>query len=308
MPEWTPYGFDLARIGDDMRGPKELTVVHHVAHVAQARTYLADGRIPATQIYDESRLRGSSTHVAWLSANTWGPGSLYGNVQFSFSWTDLIDGRDLYWVEPMQAYNPTAYRLLVTDRDMRGSNIVQPYDAERDEGPIRLHKGRWYWNGNFTSEFMLETTLNLDSCTDFDFIKHREDRCRLHGSACPDRKTPTFEIGGRVVATLLGNRLHQIDHILEIPISPQRPLHRSIYEGLSGIVLKFKFDTKFESRGDRPPSLRALARRVLKHYGNDQSEQALTIASEFRSWEEFKTGLERLVDEHFGMNDFALID
>lgn len=63
----------------------ELTTVRHVVHVPFARRIVEDGRIKAGLVYDESRLNKSRISVAWVSANTWGPGSIYGTVEFQFA-------------------------------------------------------------------------------------------------------------------------------------------------------------------------------------------------------------------------------
>src|SRR5450755_4335781 len=36
-----------------------------------------------------------------VAANTWGPGSIYGTVEFQFAWATLVAGRNIYWVEAM---------------------------------------------------------------------------------------------------------------------------------------------------------------------------------------------------------------
>ena len=54
--------------------------------------------------------------------NTWATGSIYGNVQFAFHWRNQIRRRHCYWVEPMTAYSPKAYRILLTERDLSQSN------------------------------------------------------------------------------------------------------------------------------------------------------------------------------------------
>lgn len=161
-PEWTPYRI---RIPEATRRRSRdgiiLETVHHVVHVPTARRILEDNRLRAGLIYDESRLNRSRMCVTWVSANTWGPGSIYGNVQFSFAWSDLIRDRRVYWVEAMPDYSPRAYRLLLTDRDLSASRHVTPYDPASDEGPLRERDGVWYWNGNYTSEFMIDADLPL---------------------------------------------------------------------------------------------------------------------------------------------------
>jgi hypothetical protein len=172
MPEWTPYRIKLPAASSSRPGDAAiLDIVRHVVHVPEARRILEDGVLRAGLVYDESRLNRSRTCVTWLSANTWGPGSIYGNVEFCFAWEDVIRDRNVYWVETMTAYSPSAYRLLITDRDLDGSRHVTPYDPSSDRGPLRERDGKWYWNPNYTSEFMVDTDLRLRRCSEFGFIE-----------------------------------------------------------------------------------------------------------------------------------------
>jgi hypothetical protein len=184
QPEWLRYRIRIPH--STRRHPRDglvLDTVHHVAHVPMARRILEDGRVRAGLVYDESRLNQSRKCVAWASANTWAEGSLYGNVQFTFAWLDILKARQIYWVEEMPDYRPSAYRLLLTDRNLGASRNVIPYDPATDKGPLRERDGVWYWNGTYTSEFMIESDLPLRRCTSVSFIKHKRNICRLHGSS-----------------------------------------------------------------------------------------------------------------------------
>ncbi len=135
-----------------------------MVHVPEARRILEDERIKAGLVHDESRLKSSRVCVTWLSANTWRYGSIYGNVQFTFDWRSIVKGRRVYWVEAMEGYKPAAYRFLLTDRDLTGSSYVKSYDPEIDNGPLKQKGSKWYWNGKYTSEFMIDEDLLLKKC------------------------------------------------------------------------------------------------------------------------------------------------
>src|SRR5689334_424834 len=107
--EWERFRFNL-----DLER-HELSTVRHIAHVPAARRIIEDGRIRAGLVYDESRLNKSRISVAWVSANSWALGSIYGTVEFQFSWADIVAGQNIYWVEAM-AYRPPAFRLLLSKR------------------------------------------------------------------------------------------------------------------------------------------------------------------------------------------------
>ena len=205
MPaEWDRFKFEIGK-GDS----NELTTVRHVAHVPSARRIMEDKQIRAGLVYDESRLNRSRINVAWVSANTWGPGSIYGTVEFQFSWADLVANQKIYWVEAMP-YKPNAYRLLLTKRDVPRGLIV-PYDPAKDEGPLRLKDGKYHWNGACTSEFMIEEDLSLGRCIGLDFVMHHESYCRPFGSACEDRQhRPTPQrTGGRLLSFTLAKQTVQ---------------------------------------------------------------------------------------------------
>ena len=135
--EWEAYACRIPAPGDsrfDRSACSTLSQVYHVAHVADACRIIEDGRIKAGLIGDDSRLRRTRTSVCWLSANYWTPGSIYGAIQFTFRWEDIIRDREFYWVEVMDYPNP-AYRFLITDRDLSGASLLRPYDPATARGP-----------------------------------------------------------------------------------------------------------------------------------------------------------------------------
>ena len=76
----------------------QFDTVYHIAHIPQAQRIIQDGRITAGLIYDKSKLNSSRLPVSWLSANHWANGSIYGNVAFGFHWSEVLAGRQIYWV------------------------------------------------------------------------------------------------------------------------------------------------------------------------------------------------------------------
>lgn len=177
MSEWSAYRIRFPNNSDwqsdwQTEEGRVLETVYHVAHAKSACRILEDGYLKAGLVRDESRLNESRIAVTWLSANTWANGSIYGNVQFSFSWANQVANRRFYWVEAMHSYKIPAYRILITDRDLSESKYVKPYDPLTDEGPLREGAGVWYWNGACTSEFLIERDIFLEQCTGFDFITH----------------------------------------------------------------------------------------------------------------------------------------
>lgn len=309
-PEWTSYRIDIP--GTSRHHAREGTIletVHHVVHVPTARRILEDNRLRAGLIYDESRLNRSRMCVTWVSANTWAQGSIYGNVQLSFAWSDLIRDRRVYWVEAMPDYSPPAYRLLLTDRDLSASRYLTPYDPASDKGPLRERDGVWYWNGTYTSEFMIDSDLPLRRCTGLAFINHRPDRCRLNGSSCTDRTAPPYRTGGRVLAFLLGNDLHAVDRVLKTPVAPRRrrPLSDAVDVGIDGILRALgNKKSRFAGGISRPASRQAVLRGALALYGADCKAEAQELISLLKSSDIFEKALTEIINDHFGITDWTL--
>jgi hypothetical protein len=120
MPDWDQYRI---RRGEEV----EMTTVRHIAQLPTATRIIEDDRIKSGLIYDQSVLNRSRISVVWLSANTWANGSMYGTIAFGFPWADIVDGQNIYWAEAITEYNPTAFRFLLSKRDVT-SRHVQPYD------------------------------------------------------------------------------------------------------------------------------------------------------------------------------------
>ena len=308
MAEWDPYACNLPKkTGITLNPSPELREVHHVAHVSGARRIPEDGCIRSGLIYDESRLNKSRLCVSWVSANTWANGSIYGTVQFTFDWDTVLDDRNIYWVEVMTDYSPTAYRLLLTDRDLSKSKYVTPYDPAKDNGPLRRQKGKWYWNGEYTSEFMVEADLSLSDCTSLQFVKHHPNICRIRGSACTDKGATIDRTGGRVLAFILGAGSHHADHALLN--EDETDLHfwgRGAITGLWGALARK--EEWFSGGLKKGESRKAVLRGALSLYARDQREEARALSSLLSSQDVFETALAEIIAEHFGWDDYTLPD
>jgi hypothetical protein len=308
--EWLPYGIKIPKASGFRPGDgRILDKVYHVVHAPTSCHIFQEGRLKAGLIYDESVLRKSRIAVTWLSANTWGPGSIYGNVQFAFSWAEQIEGRSFYWVEAMTNYSPKAYRILATKRDLSWSKYVKPYDPSADKGPLRRSGNDWYWNDQFTSEFMIEGDIDLADCTDFDFITHNDRICRLTGSSCPDMAAPTHRIGARVIAFLLGNSLHSIDHVLKrrSRFDPESELSDAVELGIDGIIRALGARSDWFGGALRSTqSGMAVLRGALALYGNGKRKAARELVAVLYSRKTFEKALTALVNEHFGITRWTI--
>jgi hypothetical protein len=296
MPaEWDRFKFAI--------GPNnELTTVRHVAHVPVARRIVEDGWIRAGLVYDNSRLNRSRIGVVWVSANTGGPGSIYGTVEFQFAWPDLVASQKIYWVEAMTNY-PNAYRLLLSKRDIQ-SELIMPYDPEKDEGPLRFKDGRYYWNGAYTSEFMIEDDLSLNQCAGLDFVQHHAQYCQPLGDGCEDRQNrpPPPRTGGRMLAFVLGHGLHVLDNHLKPPGAKLSWTKLDIsYEGLKvRLLAQVKFAGPISADGQ----CQDVVRGSLALYGLDQVDQARRLLALISSKDNFTTALKAIVRAHFDDPDW----
>ena len=303
-PEWNRYSCDIPErdIDSSSRACIELSEVHHVVHVPEARRILEDGRIKASLVHDESRLDRSRLPVAWLSANTWAYGSIYGSVQFTFDWDRIIEGRKVYWVEAMD-YRPPAYRLLLSERGPTDSSLVQTYDPENDDGPLKHKNGTWYWNGNYTSEFMVEADLPLGQCQEIEFIRHN-DRCR-RGSSCPEKGDTGQKSSRRVLAFILGNAVHTADGALWPAESDNSwKVNYCINEIWRALGSKPEW---FTGGIKKPASRQAVLRGALALYGSDQQEAARDLIALLASQETFGEALRDIVAMHFDRSDYKLL-
>jgi hypothetical protein len=209
MSEWKKYGLNdgKSKLSDDAQ---KLETVYHIVHARICRRILEDEKMRAGIIGDESILKTSRIAVVWTSANYWHNGSIYGGVRFGLNWKKLVRDRNIYWVEAREYRNP-AYRLLITERDLSNDKRLQAYDPETDDGPLRKIDETWYWNGRYTSEFMIDQDIPLSKVASFDFVGHA--KCR-ESRSCNEEKVGHQSTGGQVMSFILGNGIHGLDKVL----------------------------------------------------------------------------------------------
>ncbi len=207
-PEWKRYAVGEPSKRANWTNPDccPFESVHHICHVGDAFRMLEDGRIRSSLIWDQSRLNNTRTCVSWLSPNHWANGSFYGNIEFHFDWRDLIEKKEFFWVEAIE-YNPHAFRILITDKEQVGD--LERYPVESGKGPLFFDKAsdQWFWNGNFTGEFMLDEDLPLRRATKIGFCGHHPNICRKDGRACGDRDLKWNEAGAQLIAKAIGQEV-----------------------------------------------------------------------------------------------------
>jgi hypothetical protein len=277
----------------------ELDTVRHIVHVPTARRILEDRKIEAGLVYDESRLNRSRISVSWVSANTWVSGSIYGTVELQFNW-NTVDGNKIYWVEAMEQYKPTAYRFLLTPREPRELEVgmVEPYDPINDDGPLRQCGGKWYWNGNFTSEFMIDDDLLLREATGIDFVSHHGQFCRTFSSPRPDCKQEPSETGGRILAYLLAHKACVLDTHLK-PTENQR--NHLLDTAFLGLRTALSEGTPFGGALKLPRSCEKAVTGALALYAMDQQDSARHSLTLLTSADRLEDALLEIVRQHFAI-------
>lgn len=308
IPEWKKYNFTIPRLNArrSINGER-LSTVYHIVHLPQARRILEDGHLKARLVSDESRLKRSRICVTWLSANTWAMGSIYGNVQFAFDWENIIEGREIYWVEAMR-YSSPAYRFLITDRDMSRYQHVIPYDPEEHEGPLRKRGEEWYWNTKCTSEFMIEDDISLNDCTGLSFVSHHSTYCRTYKSSCAYMHDSQQETAGRVLAFLLSSNSNRRARKL-IRKRQDGTVHLT-FEAESGVEnICQALGSKEENFGGaikRAQSRRAVLLGALALYGAEQDQAARELATLLNSQDVFEKALVEIVRKKSGIAEYEL--
>ena len=211
-----------------------LTQINHVAHLADARAIVDAGEVRPRPVYTKSRLK-KRVHVSWASANSWSNGSIYGTVEFTFPWAQLIAGRELYWVEAVESYNPTACRFLITDRTPPSARRVAWYDPVTENGPLNRVGDAWHWNPDINAEFMIEAALPLTLCEKASFVSHHG--CRYAGARCPEARFAWTESAARFVGYLVGTRTTVSNAALlpDLRLPNGRPGLISLEGALSGL-------------------------------------------------------------------------
>lgn len=292
--EWTKYAIKKDRW--------PLDKVHHVAHLPESFQIIEAGCVKAGLIYDESRLTTTRTCVAWMSANEWANGSIYGTVQFTFDWTDLIKDRSIFWVEAIDKYNPAAYRFLLV-RDIEPRKLpegVVPYDPRNSGGPPLLDGDEWFWNGIYTSEFMIDSDVQLSRCRTIKTISHHHRLCST-GTNCRESGWSNSKAGRLLITRLLGRGIGSI--FVRKALLEKGRLGTTAEDGLAWFLLKCGVDDMRPgpNRNGDKESLRALVQGALALYGNEREDEAKALLTLIGSGDLIRKTLDDIVHSNFGV-------
>lgn len=204
-------------VGKDPAGPgsehwTRITSVRHSTHLTSGIRIAEDQKISAELIYD-GKLATTRTKVVFFSPNHWNDGSRYGTLEFEVNWSDLLQGRNLYWVEPIRDYRIPVHRFLLSRKPPAPG--LTPYDPTVDTGPLRRIGDDWFRTSDAASEILTDEDVPLSEVTSFDVTRHHEKYCSLGRSSCLEAGHSGFlKISRRFQAALLGNGLTALNRLM----------------------------------------------------------------------------------------------
>jgi hypothetical protein len=299
--EWSKYRCVVP--SPEFGSTSELREIYHVTHAATALRIVEDGLISRGLVHDESKLNITRRTVVWASPNTWHQGSRYGTVQFKFDWSSLVAGKSMYWVEAMTGYKPHAVRIFITDGDIAGLPPLTPYDPASANGPLRLYDGRWWRNGDYTLEIMVDSDLPLTDCTGVDFVRHHPTYCNIGSAQCSERGKDGHQSGARVMAYVLTMRRKVLDDALVVEgrfTSSAEAALVMIGQSLGAM------SGAFAGPIGRQESAVAIVKGALAQLAMGRQAEGKKLVATLKSDKHFWRALQSVCVKHFGISSSLL--
>ena len=273
--------------------------VYHVAHVEDALRIIEDGRIRSSLIFDESILKKTRSCVSWVSPNTWGPGSIYGNVVFIFNWKKLIQDKHVYWVENQTTGRQKIIRMLISE-DAYADYSLHEYNPETDHGPLRYDQGtnQWFFHGGITNEYMLLFDLPLSACRGITLVDHHAGICSKD-AACPYLGKIAMQAGPIFLARLLGANAKSAAPLFA-DATDQTMMDLSVEQSV--IQLASIIESKHKSSSGcklNDEQKGAVLRSMLVAYSLGKVERTKTLATMFDSMAEVRDTYKICISKYF---------
>ncbi|MFH1974387.1 MAG: hypothetical protein ABIJ52_02350 [Pseudomonadota bacterium] len=306
--EWSKYkvGEKSTRKNWTEQSCQPFSTVRHITHIKDAIRIIEDGKIRSSLVWDESKLNNSRTCVSWVSPNTWANGSIYGNISFEYIWDDLIEGKNFYWVEDFKEYNPPAYRLLITEKDYSDSKLVISYPVEDRDGPIYFDGNKWYRNGYYTGEFLIDQDLDIDLCYEIDFVNHHKQFCSKSDNLCSDIKLSNQVAGSKFLANIIGRELTQLHDLFWDKSTKDKKLTFQAQSAINSIFLLFQKRCSQKSTKLSQKKKHYLIKACLCAFSEGNKDFLDNIVSMIGNEEEIENTLQQVV-EHFFCCEFSNI-
>lgn len=286
--EWEKY-----KISDKFA---ELNTVKHIVHLPVARRIIEDGKIKSGLVFDKSRLKRSRISVTWLSANDWFDGSLYGTVEFQFSWEKIVKNKKIYWVEAMPSYHPPAFRFLLTLDEITSEQVTK-YDPEKDIGPLRKVDGQWRWHPDYCSEFMVADDFAISETVGIDFVHHHQKYCRTKSWGCIEQTAnPSPQAtSGKLLAYILAHGVQDLDKHLAPDAGGRNEILDMASTWLWTVLDNVKYVGPLNSDGECD----SLVKGAFALFGVDKIDDGKQLLALIASSGEAHAALARLVRRHF---------
>jgi hypothetical protein len=311
--EWEKYQVGIPSIKNNWvnKDCMPYKKVRHISHVKDALRIIEDGIIRSSLVWDKSRLNNSRTCVSWVSPNSWGNGSLYGNVSFEFDWDRIVDGKDLYWVEAVTDYQPAAYRILISEKKHDSIPELQLYNERKPYGPIYFDGETWYRNGFYTGEFLIDSDLSLRDCSEIDFVDHN-DRICTKSNACSDIGSSSADKGAELLATLIGRDINKSRKLFIEDERKGKFLTTSSFSALHRLFLDLTYNLSEDGMDKglkfRKGDIYRILRAALMYYGLDELEEARKLINLIGSKKRVIDSLVRIVSDFMALEEDILSD
>lgn len=300
MP-WTPY-----KVGKKSDSPKWtnpdceiLNKIGHVVHLETAGRILKDGKIKSNIVSPSSSLEIENVSVAWFSPNSWSDGSRYGNIEFVFDFSKLIEGKNIYWAG-VKNYGVNACCFFITKRKL--GKEYKKYDPLTDKGPWKysLEEEEHYWNGKVALEFMFESDISLENCKGLNFVMHHRNFCSIDASKCQDKSVDIFEAGKRFIANVIANDLPVEYHFFGKSRGSAKGNLTRVFKQFLRFTVDFDFIGSIRSKDS---SADTLVRAALNFYHLGEMENFETLICMFKSRTDFKDTILTLITKKFKITD-----
>lgn len=281
------------------------SIVSHVAHIDKAINILKAGYLSAGLIFDESRLNTQRILVNWLSPNHWAYGFRYGNIKFDFSFEELIQDKNYYWVESI-AYGIPACRIMITEDHYE---FLQEYHPNEREGPwYNTQTGENYFNNNYCLEFMLDGNLELSNNVKIHFVDHHREYCsenRREPSLCNELGMKAHRAGAIFTSKLIASPQEINPNLFIDQEKPSFDLLNAWYDfGVKCLKINGEVNGNLDSTN---PGSIPLARALFSSFSNGLDSEFEVLASNFRNTDELIISCAILFSKVFCIEDYNIL-
>ena len=283
--------------------------VSHVAHVPTSIDIIKLGKIKAGIVQDKSKLKSQKILVCWVSPNDWMDGFRYGSVRFNINWKSICEGKNYYWVEAMDDYNPKACRILITSNEHPLPLIK--YNPEEGDGPWRYitKNGLHSYNTEHCLEFMIEEDVDIENEAYIDFVQHHPRCCSEDFKTCRERNLDSLKASGLFLAGLVSNRAG-----INLKLFSKNLTHTTLpnafqyawIELLRYLREKQSDCYKGKITHDDPEAME-LIRAICSAFYSNSDEKLKSLRVVFKTQSDFELSIAKLIGKEVGLEDWKVL-